>query len=87
MFRSRFADAFPPKTPSFGPQDIERGVAEGLPSPQVETLLCSLLALLLNRKKPIESVILYTLELLLGFGSRICAPSCSQGSFSDSARA
>lgn len=56
MFRSRFAEAFPPKTPHFGPQDIERGIAEGIPSPQVETLLCALLALLLNRKKPVESV-------------------------------
>jgi hypothetical protein len=56
MFRSRFTDAFPPKTPHFGPQDLERGVAEGMPSPQVESLLCALLALLLNRKKPVESV-------------------------------
>ncbi|KAF2653727.1 hypothetical protein K491DRAFT_602307 [Lophiostoma macrostomum CBS 122681] len=54
MFRSRFTDAFPPKSPHFGPQDLERGVAEGMPSPQIESLLCALLALLLNRKKPVE---------------------------------
>ncbi|KAF2263901.1 hypothetical protein CC78DRAFT_464660 [Lojkania enalia] len=54
MFRSRFSDAFPPKCPQFGPQDIERGVADPLPSPQVEALLCALLGLVLNRKKPVE---------------------------------
>ncbi|QDS70021.1 hypothetical protein FKW77_003669 [Venturia effusa] len=54
MFRSRFSDAFPPKLIHFGPQDIENGVAGTLPSPQVESLLCALLALVLNRKKPIE---------------------------------
>ncbi|KAF2114781.1 hypothetical protein BDV96DRAFT_575879 [Lophiotrema nucula] len=54
MFRSRFYDAFPPKTPHFGPQDIELGVANPLPSAQVEHLLCALLGLVLNRKKPVE---------------------------------
>jgi hypothetical protein len=54
MFRSRFSDAFPTKLIQFGPQDIERGVADTLPSPQIESLLCALLALVLNRKKPIE---------------------------------
>lgn len=54
MFRARFSDAFPPKLANFGPQDIERGVVEGLPSPQVESLLCALLGLVLNRKKPVE---------------------------------
>jgi len=57
MFRSRFSDVFPPKLANFGPQDIERGVVDSVPSPQVEGLLCALLALVLNRKKPIESVI------------------------------
>jgi hypothetical protein len=56
MFRSRFADAFPPKCPHVGPQDIERGVAEDIPSPLVESLLCALLGLVLNRKKPVELV-------------------------------
>ena len=56
MFRSRFGEVFPPKLAGFGPQDIERGVVEPVPSPQVEGLLCALLALVLNRKKPIESV-------------------------------
>ncbi|KAF2736939.1 hypothetical protein EJ04DRAFT_510669 [Polyplosphaeria fusca] len=54
MFRSRFNDVFPPKTPNFGPQDIERGVADELPSSQIESLLCALLGLVLNRKKPVE---------------------------------
>lgn len=56
MFRSRFADAFPAKLAHFGPQDIERGVQGPVPSPEVEGLLCSLLALVLNRKKPVEYV-------------------------------
>ncbi|KAF2086881.1 hypothetical protein K490DRAFT_74087 [Saccharata proteae CBS 121410] len=55
MFRSRFADAFPPKLAHLGPQDIERGVVDTLPSPQVESLLCALLGLVLNRKKPVEN--------------------------------
>jgi hypothetical protein len=57
MFRSRFSEVFPPKLANFGPQDIEHGVVDSVPSPQVEGLLCALLALVLNRKKPIESVI------------------------------
>ena len=56
MFRSRFNDALPSKLPNLGPQDIERGVVDSSPSPQVEQLLCSLLALVLNRKKPVEYV-------------------------------
>ncbi|KAF2714959.1 hypothetical protein K504DRAFT_14856 [Pleomassaria siparia CBS 279.74] len=54
MFRSRFTDAFPSKCPHLGPQDIERGVAEPLPSSQIESLLCALLGLVVNRKKPVE---------------------------------
>ncbi|KAF2463734.1 uncharacterized protein BDR25DRAFT_106767 [Lindgomyces ingoldianus] len=54
MFRSRFMEAFPLKCPHFGPQDIERGVEDPLPSPQIESLLCALLGLVLNRKKPVE---------------------------------
>ncbi|KAF2637804.1 hypothetical protein P280DRAFT_471968 [Massarina eburnea CBS 473.64] len=54
MFRSRFSEAFPPKCPHLGPQDIEQGVAEEIPSSQIESLLCALLGLVLNRKKPVE---------------------------------
>lgn len=38
-----------------GPQDIERGI-QGTPSKEVEGLLCALLGLVLNRKKPVEYV-------------------------------
>lgn len=54
MFRARFSDAFPKSLAHFGPQDIEKGIVDALPTPQVESLLCALLALVLNRKKPIE---------------------------------
>ncbi|KAJ9661748.1 hypothetical protein H2201_006419 [Coniosporium apollinis] len=54
MFRSRFSEAFPPKLIHYGPQDIERGVADALPTPQIESLLCALLGLALNRKKYVE---------------------------------
>ncbi|KAK7520802.1 uncharacterized protein IWZ02DRAFT_451916 [Phyllosticta citriasiana] len=54
MFRSRFNDVFPPKCPQLGPQDVERGIVDPVPSPQVESLLCALLGLALNRKKPVE---------------------------------
>ena len=56
MFRSRFNEAFPRGSPHVGPQDIESGVAEHTPSADVEGLLCSLLGLVLNRKKPVELV-------------------------------
>jgi hypothetical protein len=56
MFRARFSDAFPAKLINFGPQDIERGVVDIIPSPQVENLMCALLGLVLNRKKPVECV-------------------------------
>lgn len=56
MFRSRFNDAFPKSLPNYGPQDIEYGVSESVPSEQVERLLCALLGLVLNRKKDIEYV-------------------------------
>ncbi|CAD0110179.1 unnamed protein product [Aureobasidium uvarum] len=46
--------AFSSKLAHLGPQDIERGVAESPPSPQVEELMCAMLALVLNRKKPVE---------------------------------
>ena len=53
-FRARFSEAMPGKLQNLGPQDIERGVVDTTPSPQVEGLLCALLALVLNRKKPVE---------------------------------
>lgn len=53
MFRSRFADAFK-GIPNLGCQDIERGVVDSTPSEQVEVLLCRLVSLVLNRKKPVE---------------------------------
>lgn len=56
MFRSRFNEAFPRGSPSVGPQDIEIGVVDGTPSAEIEGLLCGLLGLVLNRKKPVESV-------------------------------
>lgn len=57
MFRSRFNDAFPRGAPHVGPQDLEEGVLDEVPSADVEGLLCALLGLVLNRKKPVESVI------------------------------
>lgn len=54
MFRSRFSDAFPSKLIQLGPQDIETGIDGETLSPQVESFLCAILALVLNRTKPIE---------------------------------
>ncbi|KAI9818550.1 MAG: hypothetical protein M1827_000609 [Pycnora praestabilis] len=54
MFRSRFNDAFPKSLTHYGPQDIEKGVVDSLPSEHVENLLCALLGLVLNRKKYVE---------------------------------
>ena len=67
MFRSRFCDAFHTKLPQMGPQDIEKGVVDQLPSPQVESLLCALLGLVLNRKKYVESVIRSICVVCAGF--------------------
>lgn len=54
MFRSRFSELLPAKLPNYGPQDIERGVTDQPPSPEVQSLLCAVLSLVLNRKKPVE---------------------------------
>ncbi|KAI9729972.1 MAG: hypothetical protein M1834_006170 [Cirrosporium novae-zelandiae] len=54
MFRSRFAPVFAKGVPTFGPQELERGVADDIPNEQVERLLCALLGLVLNRKKDPE---------------------------------
>ena len=56
MFRSRFDDVMPSKLPNYGPQDIENGVVDSAPSSEVQQLLCALLGLVLNRKKPVEYV-------------------------------
>ena len=53
MFRSRFNDCFAKSLPHYGPQDIEQGVQSTKPD-EVEQLLCALLSLCLNRKKPVE---------------------------------
>jgi hypothetical protein len=56
MFRARFSEAFSPKLLNYGPQDIESGVVDSVPSPHLVALLCALLGLVLNRKKPVEYV-------------------------------
>ena len=54
MFRARFSAVFPKSLPHLGPQDIERGVADAEPGEGVEKLLCTLIGLVLNRKKDVE---------------------------------
>ncbi|KAF5859429.1 hypothetical protein ETB97_002882 [Aspergillus alliaceus] len=54
MFRARFHEVFPRSTPHYGPQDIERGIAESPPGDHIERLLCALLGLVLNRKKDVD---------------------------------
>lgn len=56
MFRSRFSEHFPTKLAHIGPQDLERGVQQEIPTKEVEGTLCALLGLVLNRKKPVEYV-------------------------------
>lgn len=56
MFRSRFSEHFPAKLAHIGPQDLERGVQQDVPTKEVEGTLCALLGLVLNRKKPVEYV-------------------------------
>ncbi|KAA8910917.1 hypothetical protein FN846DRAFT_769636, partial [Sphaerosporella brunnea] len=63
MFRSRFSDAFK-GVPNLGCQDLERGIVDSTPSEQVEQLLCGLISLCLNRKKPVEYVLALTAQLL-----------------------
>ncbi|KAK6428195.1 hypothetical protein LTR95_015664 [Oleoguttula sp. CCFEE 5521] len=54
MFRSRFSSAFSTKLAHIGPQDLETGVTGEAPSREVEGLLCAVLGLVMNRKKPVE---------------------------------
>lgn len=63
MFRSRFSDHFPTKLAHIGPQDLERGVQSDVPTKEVEGVLCALLGLVLNRKKPVEYVYPFRLDL------------------------
>ncbi len=53
-FASRFHSVLPKSVPTFGPQELERSIVESVPGDLVEILLCALLSLLLNRKKPVE---------------------------------
>lgn len=54
MYRSRFNDAFAKSLPNFGPQELESGVVDTIPSEQVEQFLCAILGLLLNRKQDVK---------------------------------
>ncbi len=54
MFRSRFSDAFPKSLAHVGPQDLERDVVQSIPGDRVESLLCAVLSLLLNRKQDVK---------------------------------
>ncbi|KAI1104650.1 hypothetical protein F4804DRAFT_179298 [Jackrogersella minutella] len=54
MFRARFTDALPKSLANFGPQEIERDVAEPVPGERVEHFLCAVLGLLLNRKQDVK---------------------------------
>ena len=63
MFRSRFSEHFPTKLAHIGPQDLERGVQQDIPTKEVEGTLCALLGLVLNRKKPVEYVYLTERQL------------------------
>lgn len=54
MFRARFSDLFPKNVPNLGPQDVERGISGEEAGEHIENLLCALLGLVLNRKKPVE---------------------------------
>ncbi|KAI9883029.1 MAG: hypothetical protein M1823_005206 [Watsoniomyces obsoletus] len=54
MFASRFYECLPKTLHSFGPQDLEQAAVESIPGDLLESLLCTLLSLVLNRKKPVE---------------------------------
>ncbi|KAG9254911.1 uncharacterized protein F5Z01DRAFT_59379 [Emericellopsis atlantica] len=54
MFRSRFNDAFPKSLTHFGPQELERDVVQTIPGDRVESFLCAILGLLLNRKQDVK---------------------------------
>lgn len=54
MFRSRFTEAFPKSLANFGPQELEQDIVQGIPGEGVESFLCALLGLLLNRKQDVK---------------------------------
>ncbi|TPX13760.1 uncharacterized protein E0L32_005704 [Thyridium curvatum] len=54
MFRNRFNDAFPKNLANFGPQELERDIADSVPGERVEHFLCALLKLLLNRQQDVK---------------------------------
>lgn len=54
MFRSRFDEAFPRSSPSFGPQELEYDITEPTPGSRAEGFLCAVLGLLLNRKQDVK---------------------------------
>ncbi len=57
MFRNRFSEAFPKSLANFGPQELERDVADAVPGERVEQFLCATLKLLLNRQQDVKSVL------------------------------
>ncbi len=59
MFASRFYECLPKTLHSFGPQDLELAAVETIPGDLLESLLCTLLSLVLNRKKPVEYVFFF----------------------------
>lgn len=54
MFRNRFGDALPRTLANFGPQELERDVAEAIPGERIEHFLCAVLKLLLNRQQDVK---------------------------------
>ncbi|KAK9463562.1 uncharacterized protein V1516DRAFT_613924, partial [Lipomyces oligophaga] len=53
FFREKFSDLFSAIS-HFGPQDLEEGLMSSQPSSIVESFLCRILTLVLNRKKNVE---------------------------------
>jgi hypothetical protein len=56
MFRARFNAAFPKSLSHFGPQELEQDITDSPPGDRVETFLCALLGLVLNRKQDVKYV-------------------------------
>ncbi|CAD6501959.1 BgTH12-02202 [Blumeria graminis f. sp. triticale] len=54
MFRSRFTEAFPKSLVNFGPQELEQDISSPVLGDSVESFLCALLGLLLNRKQDVK---------------------------------
>jgi hypothetical protein len=62
MFRSRFTAAFPKSLANFGPQELEQDITDSPPGDRVESFLCAILGLVLNRKQDVK----YARNLLRG---------------------